>query len=201
METVTDERANPFGMRADGPAAFGYGDPNGDFHVVGDNPRVHGGAETGIPFTGRAAGERLQSVLINVGLADATNADEPALRNTYLSYAHPPVTDAQPTDADYRDAERYLDAEVRAVNAHVLVAVGDRALEYALHEHTTHAHRLPADAAALHARELRGRGFLVVPVREPEDWTERDRETLVDRLESILARDYRQTKGIPTPVG
>ena len=54
---------------------------------------------------------------------------------------------------------------------------------------------------ALHAEEVRGRGFLVVPVAEPADREPGDREALVDRLAALLASDYRQTKGVATTVG
>jgi uracil-DNA glycosylase family 4 len=201
VEHVTEKTSNPFGMRVAGRAVYGYGDVNADFHVVGDNPLVHGGAETGVPFTGSTAGERIQSVLHAVGLAADAYADEPDLRNTFLSYAHPRVPDDPPTEADYDGQERFLDAELRAINAHILLPVGEPALRYTLREHTSHAHRLPDSAAALHARQVRGRGFLVVPVKEPAEWTDGDREALVATLDSILASDYRQTKGIPTLVG
>lgn len=201
MENVTDQTSNPFGMRADGRAVFGYGDANADFHVIGDHPGVHGGEISGVPFTEGVAGERLQGVLYTVGLATTPYSDTPELRETFLSYAHPQVPDDDPTDADYHDAERFLDAELRAVNAHILLPVGRRALDYTLRAHTTFEHRLEADATAHHAKELRGRGFLVVPVQEPADWTDDNREALIARLDSILGRDYRQTKGIPTLVG
>ena len=207
METVTDRLSNPFGMRIDGAAVYGYGDPNADFHVVGDHPGRHGGAAVArngdgeaVPFVGSGGGDRLLSLLQEVGL-DPDDPDGPGL---FLSYAHPRVVDgdgAEPTDEGYDDQERFLDAELRAVNAHVLLPVGDRALAYVLREHTTLDGKLPPDAARLHARELRGRGFMVIPVRDPGDWTDDDERALRERLEATLASDYRQTKGIPTLVG
>ena len=195
MKRVTDRVSNPFGMRAPGePAVYGYGDANADFHVLGADADAHGGAETGVPFTGSAAGERLQGVLRAVGFAAAPYSDAPDLSNCYLSYL-------RLSPGDPIDLERFADAELRAINAHVLLPVGDDALSYVLEEFTTQARKLPHDADALHASEVRGRGFLVVPVGEPVDWEEGDREALIERLDALLASDYRQTKGVATTVG
>jgi len=209
VENVTSEVSNPFGIRYPGPAVPGYGDANADVHVVGDHPGRHGGAGTGVPFTERVAGVRLQRVLHAVGLLAEPYADRPDVTNCFCSYAHPGVWSPaerseaalDPDEASYADAERYLDAELRAVNAHILVLVGDRALGYGLREHTALADRLPVDAAALHAEEVTGRGFLLVPVMEPSAWTPAEERSLRERLETILGRDYRQTKGVATTVG
>ncbi len=212
MENVTDRTSNPFGMtppaecpaNPDGPdAVFGYGDANADFHVVGDHPGVHGGRETGVPFTGSESGRRLQGALHEVGFAAEPYSDAPEYDDLFASYVHMCVPPAgrTPADADYALLERFFDAELRAVNAHVLLPVGDRATEHVVRTYTTHAHRLDPDAAALHTRELRGRGFLVVPVREPAEWTADGRERFVARLRAILASDYRQTKGVATRIG
>ena len=176
------------------PAVHGYGDANGDFHVIGADADTHGGAETGVPFTGSVAGERIQSVLHAVGFAAQAYSDRPELENCYLSYLHL-------SPGDPADLERYIDAELRALNAHILLPVGDDALAYVLREFTTQARSLPADAARLHATEVRGRGFLVIPVREPADWEPGDESALVGRLEALLKSDYRQTKGVATRIG
>ena len=195
MKRVTDRVSNPFGMRApDEPAVYGYGDANADFHVVGADAETHGGAETGVPFTDSVAGRRLQAVLYAVGFAAEPYSDAPDLSNCYLSYL-------RLSPGDPVDLERYLDAEIRAINAHILLPVGDDALSYVLEEFTTQARKLPHDAARLHAGEVRGRGFLVVPVADPADWTDGDEAALLDRLETILDGDYRQTKGVATRIG
>lgn len=210
MENVTSEVSNPFGIRYRGRAVPGYGDANADVHLVGDHPGRHGGTGTGVPFTDSVAGGRLQRVLHAVGLLAEPYADRPDSSNCFCSYAHPevwvpepgaPATNVDPDDAAYADAERYLDAELRAVNAHILVLVGDRALDYGLREHTALADRLPGKAAELHAQEVTGRGFLLVPVKDPSAWTPADERALRDRLETILGRDYRQTKGVATTIG
>jgi len=206
---ASDETSNPFGM--DHPcdrAVPGYGAVDADFHAIGDNPGIHGGAGTGVPFTDSVAGDRFIGVLASVGLAgrdaDGDGASPgPTVDNCYLSYVYPCVPERghAPTDADHEELEPFLDAELRAVNAHVLLPVGDRALGYVLREHTTLTTEFPTDAAALHARQLRGRGFLVVPVRDPAAWTDDDREALTETLRAVLASDYRQTKGVATTVG
>lgn len=195
MKHVTDRVSNPFGMRAPGePAVYGYGDVNADFHVLGADASTHGGRATGVPFTDSTAGKRLQGVLDAVGFAAASYSDEPRLTNSYLSYLR--LSPGDPTDL-----ERFADAELRAINAHVLLPVGVDALSYVLEEFTTKARKLPHDPSALHASEVRGRGFLVVPVDEPANWDPGDREALIGRLSTLLESDYRQTKGVATTVG
>ncbi|MFB6117700.1 uracil-DNA glycosylase family protein [Halosegnis sp.] len=201
MDNVTEEVHNPFGIEVPGGGAYGYGDANADFHIIGDSPACHGGAATGVPFTETAAGRAVQSVLYELGFAAEPYSDEPELTNAYLSYLHPGFTDGEPSESSYADQERFLDAELRAINAHVLLPVGDRPFRYALAEHTTLARKLAPDAAAHHASPVRGRGFLVVPVADPDAWTVGDRAALVETLRELLAGDYRQTKGVATTVG
>jgi uracil-DNA glycosylase family 4 len=212
VQNVTDRVSNPFGMRppvVDGreAAVFGYGDANADVHVVGDYPGVHGGAGqrvgardtaapadgTGVPFTETLAGERLQGVLHAVGLLEEAYSDEPVVSNLFVSYLHMSVTEGgrRPTPAEYDRLEPYFDAELRAIAAHVLVPVGERATRHILEQYTSRAHAVES-AAAAHATEVRGRGFLVVPVKEPHDWGPEDADALVETLSGVLERDYRQ---------
>ena len=190
MENVTDRLSNPFGL--DPPCervVHGYGDANAHFHVVGDHPGVHGGADSGVPFTDCEAGRRLQRVLAAVGLLGATGTP-PEVAGTYLSYLHCCVPDGEPTDADYDALEPFFDAELRAIVAHVLLPVGARAIAHVLTEFT--AREVPADPESLHATELLGRGFLVVPIREPTDWEDDDETALVECLRALQATDYRR---------
>ncbi|WP_207891178.1 uracil-DNA glycosylase family protein [Natrarchaeobius oligotrophus] len=210
MRNVTDRTSNPFGLRPpfdrSGPnervAAFGYGDANADFHVIGDHPGVHGGKRTGVPFTETDDGLAVQSVYRDLGFATGPR-DRPTLENCYWSYVHMcSLPDGhEPTEAEYDELERYFDAELRAINAHVLLPVGERATDHVLREYTTQRDRLDLDMEALHTEEIRGRGFMVVPVRAPTEWGGDDRNRLVSTLEAILERDYRQTKGVATTVG
>ena len=184
-------------------AVFGYGDANADFHVIGDHPGVHGGRTTGVPFTDSIAGERVQRVLYRTGFAAEPYAAKPALKNCFLSYVHlcTPSECETPTPAAYADLERFFDAELRAINAHILLPVGAHATAHVLEEYTTQSQKLPADVTALHAREIRGRGFLIVPIADPTDWGSGDEDRLVAVLDALLASDYRQTKGVPTMIG
>ncbi|WP_135830303.1 uracil-DNA glycosylase family protein [Halorussus halobius] len=224
MKNVTDRISNPFGMRppcaadasADGGSAtqgdasatpgvsavHGYGDANADFHLVGDHPGVHGGRETGVPFTGSAAGERLQSVLREVGLLGDADGDAPAVENLFMSYRHacPLPGDRAPTDREYDDMERFFDAELRAIAAHVLLPVGEPATRHVLRTYAAREALLDREGmAGLHAEHVPGRGFLIVPIREPSEWDDGDqthggdRERLVASLSDLLASDYRQT--------
>jgi len=224
VKNVTDRISNPFGMRppcaadasADGGAAtqgdasaksgvsavHGYGDANADFHLVGDHPGVHGGRETGVPFTRSVAGERLQSVLAGVGLLGDAYSDEPAVANLFTSYLHacPLPGDRAPTDREYDDMERFFDAELRAIAAHVLLPVGERATRHVLGTYAAREAMLDREGmAGLHAEHVPGRGFLVVPIREPSEWDDgadgrpSDRERLIASLSDLLESDYRQT--------
>ncbi len=210
VKNVTERTSNPFGLRPPfdrtGPdertAVFGYGDANADFYLIGDHPGVHGGTSTGVPFTGTESGDAIQDVAREVGFASGPE-DRPDLENLFCSYIHMCCLPAgeTPSEEDYADLERYFDAELRAINAHILLPVGERATDHVLREYTTQRDRLDLDMARLHAREIRGRGFLVVPIREPTEWEDTEREAIVARLEEILGRDYRQTKGVATTVG
>lgn len=192
MESVkhlSNRTRNPFGLSPPCERFVpGYGDPNADFHVIGDHPGHHGGDQTGVPFTDSVAGERMQRVLEAVGLL-ADPGDSPALENVFLSYLHTCVPDGEPTDADYGDMEPFFDAELRAITAHVLVPVGERAGRHVLHEFTTFP-MATFDPDAIHATEHSTGAWLVVPVKEPTEWSAEDEDDIVAALESVLARDY-----------
>lgn len=185
-------------------AVYGYGDVNADFHVVGDRPGVHGGSESGVPFSS-GLGIGVQEVLAEVDLLEDVGG-EPVPRNVFMSYLYMCV--GEPTEGDYRRLERYFDAELRAINAHVLVPVGERACRHVLREYTAQWHKLRELCAreqgcsgALHAGEVRGGGFLVLPLMDPGEWDDGDRGEAVSALREVLESDYRQTKGVATRFG
>ncbi|MFB6094517.1 MAG: uracil-DNA glycosylase family protein [Halanaeroarchaeum sp.] len=189
MEHLSDRTRNPFGL--DPPCERfvpGYGDPNADVHVIGDHPGVHGGAETGIPFTGNTAGERVQSILEAVGLLSSPG-EKPDPHSLYLSYRYPCVVEGTPSRSDYADLDPYFDAELRAITAHVLVPVGERAVHHVLETFTT-VNPTDNDVADLHATEISGGAWLVVPVADPERWDEGAGDRLRRTLADVLARDY-----------
>jgi uracil-DNA glycosylase family 4 len=192
VRNVTDRIRNPFGMEPPCPRYVpGYGDANAHFHVIGDHPGVHGGAETGVPFT-NDAGYRLQDALVAAGLLE-TAGDEPDVERTFLSYLHMCVpTDGTPDEASYTEMERYFDAELRAIAAHVLVPVGPRATAHVLQNYTARAVNPPLDMDALHGTELRGSGFLVVPVVDPAEWDDTHHDRLVAGLRELQRTDYRR---------
>ena len=217
MENVTDRTNNPFGMRPPCEQYVpGYGDANAVFHVVGDHPGVHGGTPTadggvvadastdevrdsadasdldgvGVPFT-NAAGLRLQRALAEAGLL-ADPGTRPRAPETFLSYLHMCVVDGTPTDREYSEMERYFDAELRAIAAHVLLPVGERATRHVVEEYTAQVGKVEFDMAALHGTEIRGSGFLVYPVRDPSEWEADDDERLVEALRTLRATDFRR---------
>ena len=204
MENVTDRVSNPFDMRPPCPhdcpgghrAVFGYGDANADFHVIGDHPGVHGGRESGVPFTDDATGERVLDVLDAVGLLESRDPLLP--RSCFLSYLHcccVPAGEAPPPGA-YAEFERFFDAELRAIVADVLLPVGERATAHVLAEYTAQSHRLDLDMARLHGHQVRGRGFLVVPIQDPREWDGEGGadgfDSIVADLRALLSIDYHQ---------
>ncbi|MFB6161452.1 MAG: uracil-DNA glycosylase family protein [Haloferacaceae archaeon] len=193
MRNVTDRTSNPFDMQPPCDRFVpGYGDANAHFHVVGDHPGRHGGVETGVPFTGTPAAERLQRALRDGGLLTSVG-DEPGVDRTFLSYLHMCVpADGDPTDAEYADMERFFDAELRAIAAHVILPVGERATRHVLEQYTARARDTPVDVAALHATEIVGSGWLVVPIRDPATWDDGDDRRLVDALVELQRTDYRR---------
>ncbi len=195
MEIVTDRTSNPFGLSPP-CAAFvpGYGDANADFHVIGDHPGIHGGRESGMPFTGRSWSAQFFGALADGGLVKGDPADPSTLdvRGTYFSYLHLCVPDCgEPDEASYAALEPFFDAELRAITADVLLPVGRRATRHVLAEFTAQAARFEG-VDDLHATEIRGSGWLVLPIREPMEWTGDDVDRLVAELRRIKASDYHQ---------
>ncbi|GAB3423919.1 uracil-DNA glycosylase family protein [Haloparvum alkalitolerans] len=220
MRNVTDRLSNPFGMSPPCEQFVpGYGDANADFHVVGDHPGVHGGLDRGVPFTGEPWSAAFLEALREGGLLANTDQDsvagtepterepdapEPAadgsgdaapfaVAKTFLSYRHMCLPeDGDPTADAYDDMERFFDAELRAIAAHVLLPVGARATAHVLETYTAQAHKTAVDMDALHGTEIRGSGFLVVPIKEPADWTGDDADRLVEGLRTLQRTDYRR---------
>lgn len=191
MRNVTDRISNPFGMQPPCERFVpGYGDANAHFHVIGDHPGVHGGIETGVPFTDSDAGRRLQRTLLDADLL-RTTGDEPEVDRTYLSYLHTCVPTGDPTDDDYAEMEPFFDAELRAIAAHVLLPVGERPIRHVLETCTTHE-TTDLDPGSLHATELLGSGWLVMPIRDPTAWSSDDASTLVDAIDRLRETDYRR---------
>ena len=206
MDADQERVANPFGMDEDcqrcpdlcetrSQVVHGYGDVSAEFVVVGAAPGP-GADRTGVPFAGDERGEAVLDVLGRLGFTDAPpTATEPTLDNVYVTHltrCHHP--DRAATDEEVRNCEGYLSAELRMINPEIIVPVGERVLSALAYEYTTK----PADAfdiAADHATTIRGRGFELVPMRDPEDQSEREETAFLEHFASLLERDYRQTKG------
>lgn len=194
MQNVTDRTSNPFGMAPDcEQPVFGYGDANADFHLIGDHPGVHGGVETGVPFTDAAAGDRLRAALSDAGVLDDPADVRPTLDNWFFSYllCCLPARE-EPTVEEYAEYEPFFDAELRAIAAHVLLPVGERAIDHVLRTYSA-IDPSTIDPESAHAEEHHGSGFLIVPIADPGDWTAAQHEAIVDRLRALSERDYRQT--------
>ncbi|MFB6303471.1 MAG: uracil-DNA glycosylase family protein [Haloferacaceae archaeon] len=207
MDARQEEPANPFGMDADCrncPAladcrervVHGYGDVGADFLFVGESPSA-GAERTGVPFTGDAAGERLQTILGDLGLSRSPpDATAPDLQNAYLTHLtrcrHP---DRSATPAEVGNCEPFLDAEVRSINPELLVPVGERAFAALIEAYATLSPD-DVDVADAHATTVRGRGFELLPMRSLGEQTDAETAAFVEHVaESVLGRDYRQTKG------
>ncbi|MFB6129377.1 MAG: uracil-DNA glycosylase family protein [Salinigranum sp.] len=207
MDANQETLRNPFGMdpgctncpglcEARSAVVHGYGDVAAEFLFLGERPGP-GADRTGVPFTGDEAGERLQSILGELGFSRSPpDADEPDLRNAYLTYLtrcrHP---ERPPDDDEVATCEPFLNAEVRMINPEIIVPIGQRALEELAFEYTT---RNPDsfDVEAEHATTIRGRGFELVPMVSLTDLTADLSDAFVEHVrEAIFSRDYRQTKG------
>jgi uracil-DNA glycosylase family 4 len=206
MDANQQTASNPFGMDADCencPAlcetrervVHGYGDVGADFLFVGEAPGP-GADRTGVPFTGDERGEALQDVLGRLGLnSSLPSAEAPEIDNAFVTYlARCREPERPPTDGEIGTCEPYLNAEIRMINPEILVPVGERALTEIAAEYTTS----PADSFALpdaHATTIRGRGFELVPMVDPAELSADRKRAFLDHFESLMARDYRQTKG------
>jgi uracil-DNA glycosylase len=79
------------------------------------------------------------------------------------------------------------------INPEVLVPVGERALRVLVAEHTTLED--PPDIEAAHATEIRGRGFLLVPMRDPAEHTAAEGRAVLETMSELMEGDHRGTKG------
>lgn len=206
MDAHQDRLANPFGFDTECPncpalcsardqIVHGYGKVDADLLVVGESPS-RSAEQVGIPFMEDPDREIVLGILRELGFIETgDDAPEPALENCYATYLarcrHP---DRAPTDEEIRMCDPFLTAEIRMINPELIIPVGDRVLRTLAAEYTTHD---PSTLAmdAVHAQELRGRGFEFLPLQDPRDLTESARNDFIATMERTLGRDYRQPKG------
>jgi uracil-DNA glycosylase family 4 len=205
MDAEQRSRANPFGMdeacrncRRCEPrerVVHGYGDVGADFLFVGVTPDA-GAERAGVPFTGDERGERFQHALGLLGLNNSLpTSEEPELENAYLTnLTRCRDPENEPTQDEIDACEPFLNAEIRMINPEIIVPVGERALaEIAVEYTTTPAAEFSMDDH--HATTNRGRGFAIVPMRDPAEADDGELQAFVSHFESLMASDYRQTKG------
>ena len=200
MEYVARTDSNPFGQNPPCERFVpGYGDVSADFHVIGDHPGIHGGERSKVPFTDRPWSAVFFETLVRAGLFQEADLDSRSFVSyrTFLSYLHMCVPEGDSPDADsYVRMEPFFDSELRAITAHVLVPVGERATAHVLKTYTSTTLVESPEMDTYHATEIRGAGWLVIPVKHPADWTDDDAEAFVDRITSLEASDYRQVSDL-----
>jgi len=195
--TLRTERETRSGCARTESFVPGYGDANADFHVVGDHPGVHGGVDdAGIPFTGEPWSTAFLSALAEGGPDRGfdDSADDPATIDDSADGAET----ADPIVADRTFFSSSTCACPRrcpgrgVVQRHGAVfrrgapghrgprppPVGARATDHVLQQYTSRAHKTEIDMDALHAEELLGSGWLVLPIKDPAEWTEGDGDRL-----------------------
>ena len=195
MEFVADRRRNPFDLHPPCERFVpGYGPTDAHFHVVGDHPGVHGGLDTGVPFTDKAWSGRLFQALDAGGLVDAIDLDAGRIDTSraFFSYIHACAADGDPSPESYSECEPYVDAELRAITAHVLLPVGERATGHVFEQYTAIDADRATEMADLHATDHRGSGWLIVPIADPAEWRDEDKRALIECLRGLLGSDYRQ---------
>ncbi|MFB6298686.1 MAG: uracil-DNA glycosylase family protein [Halobacteriales archaeon] len=206
MDADQDRLANPLGHDPDcrncpelcavrDRIVHGYGDVGADFLFIGETPTAAAEAN-GVPFTGDAAGRRLQSILGALELSQSPpRAADPTIENAYLAYLarcrHP---ERAPTDDEITTCSAYRTAEVRMINPEVIVPIGERTLRTLATEYTTRDPETLSMPEA-HATEIRGRGFELFPLVELDSLTESTMTTFVKRFGELMDRDYRKPKG------
>jgi uracil-DNA glycosylase family 4 len=204
MDANQESMSNPFGMdeqcqncpelcESRESVVHGYGDVGAEFIVLGDSPAA-GSDESGLPFTDERERELLD-ILAAVDMVEDPDAEEPELKNTFLTYVtrcrHP---DRAATEEEVMNCEPYLNSEIRMINPEILLPVGQRPLEELAFEYTTLSED-ELDIEERHATTIRGRGFEILPLIPPAEQTDEQRTAFLDHFSDVLGQDYRQTKG------
>lgn len=119
----------------------------------------------------------------------------PTLDNAFLTALtrcrHP---ERPPTDDEIANCDPFLTAEIRSINPELIIPVGTRALTEIGREFTT-ARASTLDIESVHATTIRGRGFEILPMKEPMTASATAIDDWIDHFRSVTDGDYRQTKG------
>ena len=209
VDARQDTLSNPFGMdetcencrrcETRSNVVHGYGDVAADFLFVAESPSATDDAAGRPVFDGTELGRILDAVgLVGEDTdvdADVAGVGELPLDNAYFTHlvrCHGPE---DPSDDEIGACDPFLTAEIRMINPHVIVPIGGRTLAALAVEYTTSPPEA-FDIEAAHATTIRGRGFELVPMLEPERASDEQQEAWVKQfIEGVLGRDYRQTKG------
>ena len=200
----------------------GYGDVGADFCFIGLIPDA-GADSTAIPListdpstvptdssmaeTGQSANSNadirdgsnvppLRSVLEEIELCDSESPlDSPVLENAFLTYLtrcrHP---ERGPSDQEIATCDPFVTAEIRSINPEILVPIGQRSLRVIAAEYTT-KRAADLDIATAHGTSIRGRGFELVPMADPNQLSRAQLTDWIDHFVDLTTGDYRQTKG------
>ena len=129
---------------------------------IGEAPGRLGAARTGVPFTSDQSGLRFQRLLAEAGL----RRDEVFLTNALLCNPLRDGRNRPPRRRELAACARWLDAQLRLVEAPLIVTLGTAALE-ALRIIERHPYALSRDAG----RVLPWRGRTLVPLYHPSPRT------------------------------
>ncbi len=207
MAPNQDRMDNPYGMdpgctrcpelaEAREHIVHGYGDVTADFLFVAERPS-NSADQAGVPVTDEENGSAIASLLEAGGFVanDRDRDGNPILENAFLTYLTRCRHSARPpTDEEIGRCDAFLTAELRTINPEILVPVGERVLAQLAPEHSA---GLDDDwtIESVHATEIRGRGFELVPLVAPARMDDDQFAAALDRFERTRDRDYRQTKG------
>ena len=61
-----------------------------------------------------------------------------------------------------------------------------------LENYTAQAHKVTVDMEELHGTEIRGSGFLVLPIADPNDWDDTHHDRLVEAIDVLTSTDFRR---------
>ena len=146
----------------------GYGDANADFLFVGEATGKNGADLTGVPFTRDQSGQRLQRLLIQLGLSEETDEQYalPRLINCYVTNlvrCNPP-NNRNPTRVEIEKCQPYLVEEIRRIQPKVVIPIGNFATKWVFR---TYRGVSPKPIQQIHAKILPGAPFTIIPMKHP----------------------------------